>query len=327
MMTLMKSTDKNLQGTLKPSPPAQRTHDMTSRPLRVKHSPWLMSTTKFVSSGGKSARHSGMTHVAPARTTISNEKLPDLSHDLHVKDNKSGTRFSDPIRSTRRNNLTNSKSQPDYVPPKLTKYRLEHPDRFSQLASKSSKTTRKKSNENIKDTSKEGPQLKSASKGPGQSGASKWQHMSQEYGIQQAMRESKLLQMSASNSHLPSSPKCSQNKSSSNLNVTLMDIANLTPKAIDRAQATNISDLLFNTYIDVQRFRRLLRDTEDEKTKSLTASIVERVNYCGEEKTKRIDDWLDTVETTRHKEGLESRTIPDNILYEDYTKDSPKENN
>ena len=76
-------------------------------------------------------------------------------------------------------------------------------------------------------------------------------------------------------------------------------------------------DSLFNTHGDVQRFRKLLRETTDE---DVTAR---RVNYCNEATTARVEAWLRCVRSARESGGLCGQTADQSIESEqDLTRQS-----
>lgn len=67
-------------------------------------------------------------------------------------------------------------------------------------------------------------------------------------------------------------------------------------------------DSLFNTHGDLAKFRQLLRESTDE-----TASE-ERVNYCCEVTTARIESWLKSVRAARFSSGGLCRMTADESL-------------
>lgn len=72
-------------------------------------------------------------------------------------------------------------------------------------------------------------------------------------------------------------------------------------------------DSLFNTHGDLAKFRQLLRESTDE-----TASE-ERVNYCCEVTTTRIEAWLRAVRSARRTSGGLCRRTADESLESEQT--------
>lgn len=72
-------------------------------------------------------------------------------------------------------------------------------------------------------------------------------------------------------------------------------------------------DLLFNTHGDLAKFRQLLRESTDE-----TASE-QRVNYCCEVTTARIEAWLRAVRSARRTAGGLCRRTADESLESEQT--------
>jgi hypothetical protein len=72
-------------------------------------------------------------------------------------------------------------------------------------------------------------------------------------------------------------------------------------------------DSLFNTQIDIAKFRQLLRESTDE------TATEERINYCSPLTTSRIEDWLHGVRRARLSAGgLCQRTADDSLESERY---------
>ena len=72
-------------------------------------------------------------------------------------------------------------------------------------------------------------------------------------------------------------------------------------------------DSLFNTHGDLAKFRQLLRESTDE-----TASE-ERVNYCCDVTTARIEAWLRAVRSARRTGGGLCRRTADESLESEQT--------
>ena len=62
-------------------------------------------------------------------------------------------------------------------------------------------------------------------------------------------------------------------------------------------------DSLFNTHVDIQNFRRLIRESTDED------ASLNRINYCNEATTIRVESWLKSVRKVRETEGLCRQTV------------------
>ena len=67
-------------------------------------------------------------------------------------------------------------------------------------------------------------------------------------------------------------------------------------------------DCLFNTHGDLAKFRQLLRESTDESASE------QRVNYCCEVTTARIEAWLRTVRSARLTAGGLCRQTADQSL-------------
>jgi hypothetical protein len=72
-------------------------------------------------------------------------------------------------------------------------------------------------------------------------------------------------------------------------------------------------DSLFNTQIDIAKFRQLLRESTDE------TATEERINYCSPLTTSRIEEWLHGVRRARLSAGgLCQRTADESLDSERY---------
>jgi len=91
------------------------------------------------------------------------------------------------------------------------------------------------------------------------------------------------------------------------------------PAAVDRMSPGRVSmcadlpskprlDSLFNTHGDIAKFRQLLRESTDE------TATEERVNYCCEVTTARIETWLRAVCAARRTKGGLCRQTADESL-------------
>ena len=72
-------------------------------------------------------------------------------------------------------------------------------------------------------------------------------------------------------------------------------------------------DSLFNTHGDLAKFRQLLRESTDE------TATEERVNYCCDVTTERIEAWLRAVRTARRSDGGLCRRTADESLESEQT--------
>ena len=115
--------------------------------------------------------------------------------------------------------------------------------------------------------------------------------------------------------------KLNERPNERNITVTFQDLAQYSQQTMEKTDPQRTSQLLYNSYMDVQHFRKLLpvephaNDTAQENSAKDDdeEEISPYVNYCDDEKTQYIESWLKDVDETQRKEGKCTNVI-DNSL-------------
>ena len=109
--------------------------------------------------------------------------------------------------------------------------------------------------------------------------------------------------------------------------VTVQDLAEFTQATLEQdrnsGQREQMKTSLYNSFVDVQKFRKILKDPSDIKMPVI--SDTRWINYCGEDKSLQIQKWLIDVHNAQTKEGYWTEIIDKSLIKHAIPKCTPGE--